>query len=173
MRCARDPDSHQEAASRVSPGPVSTRTIPDPPAGPGGGPLNRHVPSLGRRPFQVEGRPRVPPVGEVEAAAACPGPHCPRPTAVRAQEVGGRRGLPSVSTAAPPRTPPQHFSPTRRRQRGGEGPDPRRGRHEEPVLTALPRARLSVPSLTSALEHRGQGSGLWSQAARLHRSVAT
>ena len=111
MRCARDPDSHQEAASRVSPGPVSTRTIPDPPAGPGGGPLNRHVPSLGRRPFQVEGRPRVPPVGEVEAAAACPGPHCPRPTAVRAQEVGGRRGLPSVSTAAPPRTPHSTLAP--------------------------------------------------------------
>lgn len=120
-------------------------------------------------PFWAEGRPRVPPTSEVEAAARVEsepagwwqqpalGPTAPRPTRVRAQEAGGPPNTARHSTSAPPEE-----AGGRRRT-----PDGQRRRHREPMQTALPGARLSVSTpLTSAQEHGGQ-------AAQLQRSVST
>ena len=168
------PDSHQEAASRVSPGTCEHTHNPGPTWGPGGDPLNCHGPSLGRRPFQAEGRPRVPPAGEVEAAAACPGLHWPRPHSCAGP--GGRRAGRACQVSpqpARPARPPTALQPHPTEAVGRRGTRPPTWVPRRAHADGTARARLSVPSLTSALEHRGQGSGLWSQAARLHRSATT
>lgn len=149
------PDSHEE----VSPGTCGHTHNPGPRRGPGRDP-GQDAPGAfkpphafpGWGPFRAEGRPRVPPTGEVEAAAGVEsepagwwqqpalGPTAPRPTPVRAQEAGG---------------PPTRPRP--RRQRGGEGPDAQRRRHREPVQTALPGPALSLHSFHRCPGARGPG----------------